>query len=67
MADEFRKGRERCGTVEKVRDVLKDDLAGVVLPSKRLFANAAWRRLNAMTPEAERPEDSGMLSGSLEV
>lgn len=41
--------RERCGTVEKVHDVLKNDLAGGVLPSKRFFANAAWWRLNVMT------------------
>ena len=41
--------RERCGTVEKVHDVLKNDLAGGGLPSKRFFANAAWWRLNAMT------------------
>jgi hypothetical protein len=41
--------RERCGTVEKVHDVLKNDPAGDVLPSKRFFANAASWRLNAMT------------------
>ena len=41
--------RERCGTVEKVHDVLKNDLAGGVLPAKRFFANAAWWRLNALT------------------
>jgi len=41
--------RERCGTVEKVHDVLKNDLAGAVLPSKRFFANAAWWRLNLIT------------------
>jgi len=40
--------RERCGTVEKVHDVLKNDLAGGVLPAKRFFANAAWWRLNVM-------------------
>jgi len=40
--------RERCGTVEKVHDVMKNDLAGGVLPSKRFFANAAWWRLNAL-------------------
>jgi hypothetical protein len=34
--------RERYGTVEKVHDVLKNDLGGGVLPSKRFFANAAW-------------------------
>jgi hypothetical protein len=41
--------RERCGTVEKVHDILKNDLAGGVLPAKRFFANAAWWRLNALT------------------
>lgn len=41
--------RERCGTVEKAHDVLKNDLAGGVLPAKRFFANAAWWRLNALT------------------
>jgi hypothetical protein len=41
--------RERCGTVEKVHDVLKNDLAAGVLPAKRFFANAAWWRLNALT------------------
>jgi len=40
--------RERCGTVEKVHDVLKNDLAGGVMPAKRFFANAAWWRLNGM-------------------
>jgi hypothetical protein len=40
--------RERCGTVEKVHDVLKNDLAGGVLPAKRFFANAAWWRLNVL-------------------
>jgi len=41
--------RERCGTVEKVHDILKNDLAGGVLPAKRFFANAAWWRLNLIT------------------
>jgi hypothetical protein len=41
--------RERCGTVEKVLDVLKNDLAAGVMPAKRFFANAAWWRLNLMT------------------
>jgi len=40
--------RERCGTVEKVHDILKNDLAGGVLPAKRFFANAAWWRLNTI-------------------
>jgi hypothetical protein len=41
--------RERCGTVEKVHDILKNDLAAGVLPAKRFFANAAWWRLNVIT------------------
>ncbi len=40
--------RERCGTVEQVHDVMKNDLAGGGLPAKRFFANAAWWRLNAL-------------------
>ena len=40
--------RERCGTVEKVHDVLKNDLAAGVLPAKRFYANAAWWRLNVV-------------------
>lgn len=40
--------RERCGTVEKVHDVLKNDLAGGVLPAKRFFVNAAWWRVNLL-------------------
>jgi len=40
--------RERCGTVENVHDVMKNDLAGGLLPAKRFFANAAWWRLNAL-------------------
>jgi hypothetical protein len=37
----LRRQRERCGTVGKVHDVLKNDLAARVLPAKRFFANAA--------------------------
>jgi hypothetical protein len=40
--------RERCGSVEKIHDVLKNDLAGGVFPSKRFFANATWWRLNLL-------------------
>ncbi len=40
--------RERCGTVEKVIDVLKNDLACGSVPCKRFFANAAWFRLNVL-------------------
>ena len=41
--------RERCGTVEKVIDVLKNDLAMGSVPCKRFFADAAWFRLNVLT------------------
>jgi hypothetical protein len=40
--------RERCGTVEKVIDVLKNDLACGSMPCKRFFADAAWFRLNVL-------------------
>jgi hypothetical protein len=40
--------RERCGTVEQVIDVLKNDLASGTMPCKRLLANAAWFRLNVL-------------------
>jgi hypothetical protein len=40
--------RGRCGSVEKVHDVLKNDLAGGVMPCGRFYANAAWWRLNCL-------------------
>jgi len=40
--------RERCGTVEKVIDVLKNDLACGSVPCKRFFADATWFRLNVL-------------------
>jgi len=40
--------RERCGTVEKVIDVLKKDLATGSVPCKRFFTDAAWFRLNVL-------------------
>jgi hypothetical protein len=40
--------RERCGTVEKVIDVLKNDLASGSVPCKRFFADATWFRLNVL-------------------
>lgn len=41
--------RERCGTIEKTNDVLKNDLGAGVLPCKRFFANSTWYRLNCIT------------------
>ena len=40
--------REKCGTIEKVFDVLKNDLAGGVMPCGRFYANATWWRLNCI-------------------
>ena len=37
--------REKAGTIELVHDILKNDLAAGVLPSKYFGANAAWLRL----------------------
>lgn len=40
--------REKCGTIEKVFDVLKNDLGAGVMPCGRFHANAAWWRLNCI-------------------
>ena len=37
--------REKAGTIEAVHDVVKNELAGGVLPCGRYGANAAWFRL----------------------
>ena len=37
--------REKAGTIERVHDVMKNDLTAGVLPSKYFGANAAWLRL----------------------
>jgi len=41
--------REKAGTIEALHDVLKNELAGGVMPCGRLGANAAWLRLAVMT------------------
>jgi hypothetical protein len=41
--------REKAGTIEGVHDVLKNELAAGVMPSKFFGANAAWLRLAAIT------------------
>lgn len=38
--------RKRCGTVEHVHDLLKNDMGARHFPSDRFGANAAWYRLN---------------------
>lgn len=40
--------RERCGTVERAHDEMKNDLAAGVMPCGRFQSNAAWFRLNAL-------------------
>ena len=40
--------RERCGTVERTHDEMKNDLAAGVMPCGRFQANAAWFRLNVI-------------------
>jgi hypothetical protein len=37
--------REKAGTIERVHDVMKNELAAGVLPSKYFGAKAAWLRL----------------------
>jgi hypothetical protein len=41
--------KEKCGTIELVHDVMKNDLAAGVMPCGRFQANAAWFRLNVLT------------------
>lgn len=39
----------KAGSIEALHDVLKNELAAGVLPCGRFGANAAWRRLSALT------------------
>jgi hypothetical protein len=41
--------REKAGSIEPVHDVIKNELAGGVMPCGRFGANAAWLRLAIMT------------------
>jgi hypothetical protein len=41
--------REKAGTIEGVHDVVKNELAGGVMPSKYFGANAAWLRLAVLS------------------
>jgi hypothetical protein len=41
--------REKAGSIEAVNDVLKNELAGGVMPCGRFGANAAWLRLAVLT------------------
>ena len=48
-AELVRFAHERCGRGEEVHAVLKDDLAGGMMPSGRFGANAAWWHLGVLT------------------
>jgi len=41
--------REKAGTIEKLHDLLKNDLGAGVMPCGRFGANAAWLRLAVLT------------------
>jgi hypothetical protein len=41
--------RQKAGTVEKLHDVLKNELGAGVVPCGRFRANAAWLRLDVLT------------------
>jgi hypothetical protein len=41
--------REKAGSIEATHDVLKNELAGGVMPCGRFGANAAWLRLAVLT------------------
>lgn len=41
--------REKAGSIEAAHDVIKNELAGGVMPSKYFGANAAWLRLAVLT------------------
>ncbi len=41
--------REKAGTIEKLHDVLKNQLGAGVMPCARFGANAAWLRMNCLT------------------
>jgi DDE family transposase len=41
--------REKAGSIEAVHDVIKNELAGGVMPCGRFGANAAWLRLAILT------------------
>src|SRR5437764_14627360 len=41
--------REKAGSIEATHDVIKNELAGGVMPCGRFGANAAWLRLAVIT------------------
>jgi len=41
--------REKAGSIEALHDVIKNQLAGGVMPCGRFGANAAWLRLAVLT------------------
>lgn len=64
--------REKAGTVEAVHDVLKNELAAGVMPSKYFGTNAAWLRLaaiahNVMTALKRLALPAELLTGAAEA
>ena len=67
--------REKAGTIEAVHDVLKNELAGGVMPSKYFGANAAWLRLAAAGGDRAQRADGaqadraagGIIAGTTEA
>lgn len=59
--------RKKCGTVEKVHDVLKNELGAGVMPCGRFGANAAWFRMNVLTYNLLSVMKRAALPASLET
>jgi hypothetical protein len=54
-ADELvRWQRQRCGTIEKLHDILKNEEGCASLPSQHFGANAAWYRLGVLAYNVQR-------------
>ena len=56
--------RERCGKSEEVHAVMKEDLAGGRMPSKRFGANAAWWAIMILAHNLNAVMKSLVLKGS---
>jgi hypothetical protein len=56
--------RERCGASEQAHSVMKEDLAGGRLPSKRFGANAAWWAISVLAFNLHEGMKRLVLGGS---
>jgi len=55
--------REKARSIEAVHDVIKNELAGGVMPCGRFGANAAWLRLAVLTCNVLTAEAAGAAAG----